>query len=112
MREEQYARAEALYREAIRRLRETLPANHTSIGIARINLGRALLLQKRYTESEQESLAGYRILEPQMSHSASWIVNARKGPRAVYTALGQRDRAREFAEPAAEPPATARAQHR
>jgi serine/threonine-protein kinase len=100
--EKQYARAEALYREAIRRFTETLPPNHTNIGVARIKLGRALLLQNRYAEAEQESLAGYGILKPQMSPSASWMVNARKDLRAICTALGQGDKAREFADP---PPA-------
>jgi len=99
IREKQYARAEALYREAIRRFTETLPPNHTSIGIARIKLGRALLLQNRYHEAELESLAGYGILKPQMSASTSWMVNARKDLRTIYTELGQPDRAREFADP-------------
>ena len=98
--EKQYGRAEALYREAIRRFTESLPPNHTSIGIARIKLGRALLLQNRYAEAEQESFAGYGILKPQMSPSASWMVAARKDLCAIYTALGQPDRAREFADPA------------
>jgi eukaryotic-like serine/threonine-protein kinase len=100
--EKEYARAEALYREAIRRLSDTLPANHTSIGIARIKLGRVLLQERRYADAEQESLAGYRILQKQMSPSATWILNARKDLREIYEALGQPERAREFAERAGE----------
>jgi len=98
--EKQYARAEALYREAIRRFNDTLPANHTSIAVARIKLGRVLLLQNRYAEAEPETLAGYRILRAQMKPSTSWLVNARKDLRAIYTALGQPERAGEFADPA------------
>jgi tetratricopeptide (TPR) repeat protein len=102
-----YSRAEALYREAIRRFGETLPSTHTSIAIARIKLGRALLLQKRYHEAEQETLAGYRVLSPQMSASASWTMNARKDLREIYPALGEPERAREFADPRAGQPALA-----
>ncbi len=98
--EKQYGRAEALYREAIRRFNETLPANHTSIAVARIKLGRVLVLQNRYAEAESETLAGYRILSPQMKPSTSWLVNARKDLRAIYTALGQPERVHEFADPA------------
>jgi serine/threonine-protein kinase len=97
--EQKYARAEALYRDAIVRFSDTLPANHTNIGIARVKLGRVLLLEKRYAEAEQECLAGYRILQPKMSPSASWMVNARKDLRAIYTALGQPGRASQFADP-------------
>jgi serine/threonine-protein kinase len=97
--EKQYARAEGLYRDAIARFNDTLPANHTNIGIARVKLGRVLLLEKRYAEAEQECLAGYRILQPKMSPSASWMVNARKDLRAIYTALGQPERASQFADP-------------
>ena len=97
--EKQYPRAESLYRDAIRRFGETLPANHTSIGVARIKLGRVLLLQNRFAEAEPETLAGYRILNPQMKPSTSWLVNARKDLRAIYTALGHPERAGEFADP-------------
>jgi tetratricopeptide (TPR) repeat protein len=96
----QYGRAEALYREAIRRFTETLPANHTSIAVARIKLGRALVFQNRYAEAEGESLAGYRILSPRMKASTSWLVGARKDLKAIYTVLGQPERAREFTDPA------------
>ena len=97
--EKQYQRAEAVYRDAIRRFNDTLPANHTSIGIARIKLGRVLLLQKRYAEAEPETMAGYRILNGQMKPSTSWLVNARKDLRAIYTSLGHPERAGEFADP-------------
>jgi tetratricopeptide (TPR) repeat protein len=69
--QKQYARAEVLYREAIRRFTETLPPTHTNIAIARIKLGRCLLFQKRYREAEQESLAGYRDLNPRMKPATS-----------------------------------------
>jgi eukaryotic-like serine/threonine-protein kinase len=54
----QYARAEALIREAVRRFTETLSAGHINTGIARIKLGRVLLRQRRFAEAEAETLAG------------------------------------------------------
>jgi hypothetical protein len=33
-----------------------------------------------------------------MKASTSWLVSARKDLRAIYTALGQPERAREFAD--------------
>jgi len=92
-------RAEALYRDAIRRFTDTLPPTHTSIGIARTKLGHVLLLEKRYREAEQESVAGYLILKPQMSASTRWMINARKDLREIYPALGEPERVREFQEP-------------
>jgi hypothetical protein len=66
--------------------------------VARIKLGRVLLLQNRFAEAEPETLAGYRILSPQMKPSTSWLVNARKDLRISYTALGHPERAGEFAD--------------
>jgi serine/threonine-protein kinase len=105
--EKQYARAEALYREAIGRFGDTLPPNHSSIGIARIKLGHVLLLENRAGDAEPELSAGYAILKPKMSATASWLVSARKDLRAIYTAQGQPQRAAEFADP----PATAATAH-
>jgi tetratricopeptide (TPR) repeat protein len=53
----QYARAEALIREAVRRFTETLSAGHINTGIARIKLGRVLLRQRRYAEANAGRLS-------------------------------------------------------
>jgi serine/threonine-protein kinase len=98
MARKEYTRAEPLYREAIRRFTETLPADHLQTGVARIKLGRALLRQKRYAEAAPESLAGYEIVRKQANPSISWLDNARKDLRAIYTGLQEPDKAREFEE--------------
>jgi serine/threonine-protein kinase len=97
--EKQYARAEALYREAIRRFTEAQSAEHTNTAIARIKLGRVLLREDRYREAEVETLAGYQILGKQASPSVSWMKNARKDLAEIYTALREPEKAREFRDP-------------
>jgi len=104
MERKQFARAEQLYREAVRRFTETQSAEHLNTGIARIKLGRALLRQARYQEAEGEALAGYRILSKQASPSVSWLKNARKDLTAIYEALHQPEKVKQFqAEIAAQP---------
>jgi len=44
---------------------QTLPAEHQLVGIARVRLGRAILRQRRYSEAENESRAGYELLMKQ-----------------------------------------------
>jgi serine/threonine-protein kinase len=84
-----YARAEAMYREAIERYRQVLPPGHAYIAIAEIKLGRALVAEKRYAEAEQHTLAGYRELSKQVNASVTWLQSARKDLVAIYDALGQ-----------------------
>jgi serine/threonine-protein kinase len=92
----EYARAEALFREALRRYAETLAAEHQLVGIAHVRLGRALLLQRRFREAEQESLAGYGILMKQTSPPARWLNDARADLVACYEALNQPARAAQI----------------
>ncbi|MGH9674526.1 MAG: tetratricopeptide repeat protein [Bryobacteraceae bacterium] len=91
------ARAESLFREALAMYAQTLAPDHVNVGITRIKLGRSLLRQGRHTEAGTESLAGYRILSRQTSPSVSWLQSAREDLTAIYTALGQPEKAREFA---------------
>ena len=83
----QYARAEPLFRDAVRRYTQTLSPDHMFTAIAAIKLGRTLLREHRYAEAEEESLAGYRILKKQTSPPVSWLRAARKDLAATYEAL-------------------------
>ena len=89
MERKQYARAEEIYRDVVRRYTEAQSPSHPNTGIARIKLGRALLRQQRYTEAEVESRAGYEILIKQTNPTISWLQNARQDLAEEYTALGR-----------------------
>src|SRR5207245_11460641 len=60
-----YKEGERLFREALSMYAQTLPAEHQLVGIARVRLGRAILRQRRYSEAENESRAGYELLMKQ-----------------------------------------------
>ncbi len=91
-----YPRAEQLFRDVIRRYKETLPADNVNLAIAHIKLGRALLHDNRYKDAEPETLAGYEILIKQSSPSTSFIHAARKDLAAEYDALSQPQQAARF----------------
>ncbi|MCC6972174.1 MAG: tetratricopeptide repeat protein, partial [Phycisphaerales bacterium] len=91
-----YAGAEKLFREAKRRYAETLPADHLYMAVARLKLGRALLLQKRYAEAEPESRGGYESLMKQPDPAENWLKNARNDLVAAYEALGDTAQAGRF----------------
>jgi serine/threonine-protein kinase len=91
-----YARAEAMFRDVIRRDTAILPADHPNTGVARVKLGRTLLKEARYAEAETETHAGYEILARQTSPSVDWIVQARRDLAQEYEALGQPEKAAAF----------------
>jgi serine/threonine protein kinase/tetratricopeptide (TPR) repeat protein len=91
-----YPRAEQLFRDVIRRYKETLPADNVNLAIAHIKLGRALLHDNRYKDAEPETLAGYEVLIKQSSPSTSFIRAARKDLAAEYEALNQPQQAARF----------------
>ena len=91
-----YPRAEQLFRDVIRRYKETLPADNVNLAIAHIKLGRTLLHDNRYKDAEPETLAGYEILIKQSSPSTSFIRAARKDLAAEYEALNQPQQAARF----------------
>jgi hypothetical protein len=91
-----YPRAEQLFRDVVRRLSETLPADNVNTGIAHIKLGRTLLREKRYTDAEPEILAGCEILMEQSSPSTSFVRAARKDLVADYEALNKPQKAARF----------------
>ena len=92
----QYARAEQSYREAVRRFTDALSAKDLNTGIARIKLGRSLLRQSRFGNAQQETLAGYEVLQGLSSPSASFLRAARTDLAKEYEALGQPERAAQF----------------
>jgi len=92
----EYSRAEQTFRDALRRYGETLTADHQLVGIARIRLGRVLLLQRHHAEAEQESRAGYEILRNQTSPPTIWLKNALKDLVAEYEALQALEKAESF----------------
>ncbi|HEY7097241.1 MAG TPA: tetratricopeptide repeat protein [Terriglobales bacterium] len=94
--EKQYPRAETVLREAVNKFTEALSPTHFNTGVARIKLGRALLRQRRYSDAEAESLAGYKVLSSQSNPSNLWLNYAREDLAAIYSGLGQPDKARQF----------------
>jgi len=92
----QYPRAEELYRDAVRRFSEAQGPNHMNTGIARMKLGRSLLRQRRFTEAQVETLAGYEIMVKQANPSVTFIQNARKDLVAEYDSLKQPEKAARF----------------
>jgi eukaryotic-like serine/threonine-protein kinase len=91
-----YPRAEQLFRDVVRRLSETLPADNVNTGIAHIKLGRTLLREKRYKDAEPETLAGYEILVKHSRPSTSFVRAARKDLVADYEALKEPKQAARF----------------
>lgn len=88
--------AESLYRQALAMYARTLPLGNLNEAITRIKLGRVLLRQNRFQEAESESLSGYRILSQQATPSLAYLRSAREDLAAIYLALHQPEKAREF----------------
>jgi eukaryotic-like serine/threonine-protein kinase len=94
--EHDWVRAEKIFRQVIPLYTETQSAKHVNTGIARTKLGRALLRQRRFTEAETETRAGYDILAPQMDPKVSWLTNARQDLVEEYDALNEPEQAAKF----------------
>ena len=93
-----YASAEPIFRDVIRRLTEVLPPDNVNTGIARIKLGCTLLRQNRFAEAEAQTHAGFDSLTKQMDPTVSWLRSARKDLVAEYTGMNQPDQAAKFKE--------------
>ena len=91
-----YARAEQIFRDVVRRFTETLSADNVNTGIVRIKLGRTLLRENRFQEASVETLAGYQILAKQASPSIGFLQAARKDLASEYDALHQPEDAARF----------------
>jgi serine/threonine protein kinase/tetratricopeptide (TPR) repeat protein len=92
----EYVRAERLFRDALLIYAQTLPADHVTVGIARIRLGTTLLGEHRFTDAQQESLAGYEIVKKQTSPTVKWLQTARKDLMAESVALHEPEQEEKF----------------
>ncbi len=85
-----------MYRDALQRYHQTLPAGHSFIAIAEIKLGRVLVRQTRYQEAEEHTLAGFQALTKQANSSVTWLQSARQDLAAIYDALHQPEKAATY----------------
>jgi serine/threonine protein kinase/tetratricopeptide (TPR) repeat protein len=97
IKKEQYDRAEPLLRETVKALTErSLPGN-LSVGAAQALLGRVLLREKHYRESEEQLTAAYAILAKQPGTSyLKMLQQTREDLATLYEALHQPDKAAAF----------------
>jgi tetratricopeptide (TPR) repeat protein len=96
-----YKEGERLFREALSMYgqsmyAQTLPPGHQLVGIARVRLGRAILRQRRYSEAESESRAGYELLMKQTNPPANWLSKARTDLEEEYDGLNKPEQAAKF----------------
>jgi serine/threonine protein kinase/tetratricopeptide (TPR) repeat protein len=91
-----YKGAERLFREALQIYAATLSADHLNVGIARVRLGRALVFERRFSDAEAETLAGYEILMKQPGAPERWLLTARTDLVTIYDALKQPDKSAKF----------------
>jgi eukaryotic-like serine/threonine-protein kinase len=97
-----YSHAEQFFREALQNFAADLPPDNINVGIVKVKLGRALLGEHRYREAEEQSRAGYEILIKQTSPTTDFVKGAREDLAAIYTALGQPEKAQVYLATVAE----------
>lgn len=93
VKEGQYARAEKVVRPAVKALTARPMPGNKSVGMAQLNLGEALLGQKRYAEAEAPLEAAYGIFKDHPGTYAPRLEEARKDLAQVYEKLKQPERA-------------------
>jgi serine/threonine-protein kinase len=93
--EKNNACAEAMYREAVRRL-DVSSANSLNDAVAHLKLGRALLRQGRFNDAEPESLIGYEYLEKQVAPTDRFMVMSRKDMAAISDGLHKTEEAARY----------------
>jgi hypothetical protein len=86
---QQYAQAEALFREAIRRYDGLLAPDHQLVGIARSRLGRVLRVDRRFADAEKESAMALGILMKQSTPAVLWVQRTRSDLGIDYDSLGR-----------------------
>jgi serine/threonine protein kinase len=101
-----YAKSEQLYRDALTLYVDSLPAGHLNIAIAHVRLGGVLFRDKRYSDAEAESRAGYELLMRQSTPPARWVQTARNDLLSEYDAMDQSEKAAKIRTELAGPPAT------
>jgi serine/threonine protein kinase len=101
-----YAKSEQLYGDALTLYADSLPAGHLNIAIAHVRLGGVLFRDKRYSDAEAESRAGYELLMKQSTPPARWVQTARNDLLSEYDAMDQSEKAAKIRTELAGPPAT------
>ena len=96
LQEAKCAEAETILRQAVKVMTASLPAGDLHIAVGQASWGRALLCLRRYPEAEAQLTAGYRNLEKQSRPPLARVQQVRQNLAAVYDALGQPDRAKQF----------------
>jgi serine/threonine-protein kinase len=97
MSKKDYPRAEAMYRQALQVFERTVHEGHLNTAIAHLKLGRSLLRQKRFSDAEKETLAGYTTLLKLVSPEDSFLLAGRKDLGEIYTGLGNMQQASRYA---------------
>jgi serine/threonine protein kinase/tetratricopeptide (TPR) repeat protein len=88
-----YAKSEQLFRNALKVYSDSLPAGHLNIAVAHVRLGGVLLRDKRYSDAEGESRAGYELLMKQSTPPSHWVETARNDLLAEYDKMDQSEKA-------------------
>jgi tetratricopeptide (TPR) repeat protein len=96
VKEGQHARAEKILRPAVTALTAQPRPGNKSLGIAQLNLGEALLGQKRYGEAAAPLAAAYSIFGDQPGTYIGKLQDARRDLVEVYGALKQPEKEAKF----------------
>jgi serine/threonine-protein kinase len=94
-----YPESERLLRDVVDRFTRALGATNIQTGMSQVRLGRTLLHENKYAEAATYSRAGYDTLSKQTSSTTSYVTGSRHDLAIEYTALGQPEQARQFADP-------------
>jgi serine/threonine-protein kinase len=95
VKEGRYLEAERLVRTAVAALTEKPLPGNMNVGIAHMNLGRALLGEKRFKDAEKSLLAAYEVLKNETG-KPTIIQEARTSLAEVYDALKQPESAARY----------------
>ena len=96
VKERQFERAEKIARPAVSALTaRPLPGN-MSVGAVQLNLGEALLGQKRYRDAEAPIVAAHAILTNQPVAFKAKLDDSRRDLVIIYTALKEPDKAEQY----------------
>jgi len=92
----QYAVADSLFRDVLRRYADVLAPNHQLVGIAHVRLGHTLVFERRFADAEKQLTTGYGILKSQTNPPATWLGMAQTDLVAVYDTLKEPEKALPF----------------
>ncbi len=89
MRHGDLRRAEQYFRDALLAYDGAGPPDRFDVGVTHVKLGRVLLMQKRLDAAVEQTLAGFRILAPQVDSTNNFLGAARNDLFVAYRALGR-----------------------